>query len=71
MVVFVTDEDPFAGSAHAMVLEVFFETAEAREDRGVFFWLGFFGAEGVVGEGVEPDGFGLVAIEGVGEEGRI
>ena len=47
---------------------VLFEALEAREDGGVFFWLGFFGAEGVVGEGVEPDCFGLVAVEGFGEE---
>lgn len=48
MVVFVADEDAFASSAHAVVYVVFFEAFETREDGGVFFWLGFFGAEGVV-----------------------
>jgi len=71
MVVFVADEDSFAGSAHAVLLIVLFETFETGEDRGVFFWLGFFGAEGVVGEGVEADGFRLVAVEGFGEERRV
>lgn len=68
MVVFVADEDSFAGSAHAMLIIVLFEAFEAREDGGVFFWLRLFGSEGVVGEGVEADGFGLVAVEGFGEE---
>lgn len=71
MIVLVADEDAFAGAAHAVVDVVFFEALEAGEDGGVFFWLGFFGAEGVVGERVEADGFGLVAVEGVGEEGRV
>ena len=68
MVVFVADEDTFAGSAHAVLFIVLFEAFKAREDRGVFFWLGLFGAEGVVGEGVEADGFRLVAVEGFGEK---
>ena len=64
---FVTDEDSFAGSAHAVLVIVFFEALEACEDGGVFFWLRFFGAEGVIGEGEEADCFGLVAVEGFGE----
>ena len=71
MVVFVADEDTFAGSAHAVLFIVLFEAFEAREDGGVFFWLGLFGAESVVGEGVEADGFRLVAVEGFGEERRV
>lgn len=71
MVVFVANEDSFAGSAHTVLFIVLFEAFEAREDGGVFFWLGFFGAEGVVGEGVEPNGFGLVAVERFGEKRRI
>ena len=68
---FVADEDAFASAAHAVDIVVLFETLEACKDGGVFFWLGFFGAEGVVGEGVEADCFGLVAVEGVGEERRV
>jgi len=71
MVVFVADENSLAGAAHAMLYIMFFETLEARKDGGIFFWLGFFGAEGVVGEGVETDCFGLVVVEGFGEDGRI
>lgn len=71
MIVFVADEDAFAGSAHAVLGVVFFEALEAREHGGVFFGLRFFGAEGVVGEGVEADCLGLIAVEGVGEEGRV
>ena len=67
MVVLVADEDAFAGAAHAVDDVMLLEAFEAREDGGVFFGLGFFRAEGVVGEGEEADGFGLVAIEGVGE----
>ena len=68
---FVTDEDSFAGSAHAVLVIVFFEALEACEDGGVFFWLRFFGAEGVIGEGEEADGFRLVAVEGFGELGWV
>jgi len=68
MVVFVADENAFAGAPHAVLGVVFFETLEAREDGGVFFGLGFFCAEGVVGEGIEADCLGLVAVEGFGEE---
>lgn len=67
----VADENAFAGAAHAVDFVVFFQTFEACEDGGVFFWLGLFGAEGVVGEGEEADGFGLIAIEGCGEDGWV
>lgn len=66
---FVTDQDPFAGAAHAMLFVVLFEALQAREHRRVFFRLVLFGAEGVVAEGVEADGFGLVGGEGFGEDG--
>jgi hypothetical protein len=71
MIVFVADEDAFTGSAHAMLDIVLLEAFEASEDRGVFFWLGLFGAECVIGEGVEADSFGLVPIEGFGENRRV
>lgn len=71
VVVFVADEDAFASAPHAVLGVVFFEALEAREDGGIFFWLGLFGAECVVGEGVEADGFGLVAVEGIGENRRV
>ena len=48
MVMFVTDEDAFAGAAHAVELIVLFETLKAGEDGGIFFGLIFFRAEGVV-----------------------
>lgn len=39
------------------------QTGEARGDGGVFFWLGGFGGEVVVGEGVEAEGWWLVGVE--------
>lgn len=50
---------------------MFFEALEACENGGVFFRLGFFRAEGVVREGVEADCFGLVVVEGFGENRGI
>lgn len=52
-----------------MLLVVFLETLQAREDARVFFRLRLFGAEGVVAEGVEADCFRLVCGEGGGEGG--
>lgn len=49
VVVLVADEDGFAGAAHAVVGVVILETLQAGEDRRVFFRLGLFGAECVVG----------------------
>jgi hypothetical protein len=71
VIVLVAHENPFASSAHTVHDIVLFETSEACEDGGVFFRLGFLGAESVVGEGVEANCFGLVGIEGVGEKRRI
>ncbi len=48
VVVFMADEDALAGSAHAVLDIMLFEAAETSEDGGIFFWLGFFGAKGVV-----------------------
>ena len=69
VVVLVADENPFAGPSHAMLVVVFFQAPEPCKDRGVFFWLVFFGAEGVVAEGIEANGFGLVGVEGFWEYG--
>ena len=48
MIVLVADENTLAGTAHTMDIIVLFQTLQSCEDRGVFFWLGFFCAEGVV-----------------------
>ena len=48
MVVLMAYEDAFAGSAHTVRDIVFFEALEARENGRIFFWLGLFGAEGVI-----------------------
>jgi len=71
VIVFVADEDSFAGAAHTVLDIVLFETFEARKHRRVFFRLRLFGAEGVVREGVETDGLRLIAVEGLGEKRRI
>lgn len=44
----MADEDAFASSAHAVLDIMFFEAAKTSENGGIFFWLGFFGAKGVV-----------------------
>lgn len=49
---FMADQNPLAGAAHAMLVIVFLEALQAGEYRGVFFWLCFLCAECVVGEGV-------------------
>jgi hypothetical protein len=69
--VLVADQDPFGGAPHPVQGVVFFEAFEARGDGGVFLGLGFFGAEGVVGEGVEADGLGLVGVEIKGYYRRV
>jgi len=69
--VLVADKDAFAGTAHTVLDIVLFETLETSEDGGVFFWLGFFGAEGVVRERVKTNCFRLVVIKGFREYGRI
>ena len=53
VVVLVADEDPLAGAPHPVRGVVLFEAGEARGDGGVFFRLGFFRGEDVVGERVE------------------
>jgi len=68
VVVFVADKNSFAGSSHAMLNIVLFKAPKACEDRGVFFRLGFFGAESVVGEGIEAYCFGLIGVEGLGKD---
>lgn len=71
VVVFVADENSFAGSSHAVLDIVLFEALQACEDRGVFFRLGFFGTEGVVREGVEAYCFGLIGVKGLGKDWRV
>jgi hypothetical protein len=68
---FMADQDALAGSSHAVLDIVLLEALEACEDRGVFFRLGFFGAEGVVGQRVKAYSFGLIGVEGFGENWRI
>ena len=63
MVVLVTDEDTLAGSAHAMSHVVFFQSVQACEHRGIFFWLVLFSTEGVITEGEQADGRRLVGVE--------
>lgn len=58
--VFVTEEDGFAGAAHAMVVIVPSEARQACEHRRVFFGLRFFGAQGVVGHRVEANSRRLI-----------
>lgn len=49
---FVADQDAFAGPPHAILIVVFFETLQPRENGWVFLWLGLLGAKGVITEWV-------------------
>ena len=71
MVVFVADEDPLTGTSHSMFNVMLLEPLEACKDGGIFFGLGFFSTKGVVRQRVEANCPGLVAVEGLGEDGRI
>lgn len=68
MVVFVADQNSFACSPHSMLFIVFFQTLQTCEYRRIFLRLVFFGAKGIVAEGIEPDGFGLVGRKSFGED---
>lgn len=69
VVVLVADEDALAGAAHAMLVVVLFEALQAGQHGGVFFGLGFLGAEGVVAQRIQANGVGLVGIEFLGQDG--
>jgi hypothetical protein len=69
VVVLVADQDALTCPAHAMFLIVLFESLQAREYGGVFFWLAIFGTERVVAQRVEAYGLGLFCIEVLGEDG--
>lgn len=71
MVVLVADEDAFAGASHAVEVVVLLEALEAGDHGGVLLGLGFFDAEGVVGQRVEANGLGLVGFEGQWIDGRF
>lgn len=68
MVVFMADQDAFACPSHAMLLIMFFESLQSRENRWVFFWLGLFSSKGVVAERIEADSSRLVRREGLGDD---
>lgn len=63
VIVLMADEDALAGSTHAMLIVVLFQSLQASEHRGVFFRLVLFGAEGVVAKREETDGGRLVCVE--------
>lgn len=63
VVVFVTDQDAFAGSAHAMLLVVLFQPLQACEHGRILLWLVLFSPKGVVAERIEADGGRLVCVE--------
>lgn len=68
VVVLMADQDAFTGTAHTMLCVVFFEPLQARQHRGVFFWLAILGAECVVAQRIELNGLGLVRVEVLGDD---
>lgn len=71
MVVLVADQDALAGSAHAMLYVVLFQSLQAREHRGVLLWLMLFGTKGVIAKREEADGGRLIRVECFGQDGSI
>jgi hypothetical protein len=71
VVMLMADEDALAGTSHTMFHIVLLQPLKTCEDGGIFFGLGLFSAECVVGEGVEADGLRLVVVEGFGKDGRV
>lgn len=63
VIVFMADQDSFAGSAHAMFHIMLFQSLQTCEYRGILFGLMLFGAESVVAEGEEANGGRLVCVE--------
>jgi len=67
----MTDKDALACASHAMLCIVFFESLQARKYRGVLFWLAILGSERIVTKREQADGFGLIAVEVFGDDGRV
>lgn len=67
----MTDQDAFAGSAHAMLLVMFLQPLQACEHRGILLWLVLFGPKGVVAERIQADGGRLVCVERLRNGGPI
>lgn len=59
----MADQDALAGSAHAMVHIMLFQSLQACEHRRIFFGLVLFGTESVIAERIEADGGRLVCVE--------
>lgn len=59
----MADQDALAGSAHAMVHIMLFQSLQACEHRWIFFGLVLFGTESVVAKWKEADGGRLVCVE--------
>lgn len=68
---FVTDQDAFAGSAHAMLLVVLFQPLQACEHGGILLWLVLFSSESVVAQRIEADGGRLVCVEWLRNSGPM
>lgn len=54
-----------------MSVVVLLQSLQTRKDRRIFFWLVFFGAEGVVAEREEADGARLICVERFGKDGPV
>jgi len=50
---------------------VFFESLQSRKYRGILFWLAILGSERVVAEREQADGFGLITVEILGNDGPV
>ena len=65
----MADQDALAGSAHAMIHIMLFQSLQACEHRRIFFRLVLFGTESVVAQRIEADGGRLVCVERLGGDG--
>lgn len=71
MIMLVTHKDALACASHAMLCIVFFESLQSRKYRGVLFWLAILGSECIVAKREQADGFGLIAVEVLGDDGPV
>lgn len=68
MVVLMADEHALTCPSQAADLIIFLQPLQSRKHRRVLFGLGILGTEGVVAEGIQADGLGLVAVEVFGKD---
>jgi hypothetical protein len=71
VVVFMTNEDAFAGAAHAMLKVVLLQSLETSDDGWVLLGLRLLNSKGIIGQRVKRDLLRLIGVEGQGDGWRM